>query len=58
MGAMGGAGRIPLSVITRYAEKNLFEDEQHLARMLWAMDDVYLEVLAERSKRNTTAPES
>ena len=51
MGAMGGAGRIPGSVIDLYAERNLFEDTDLLARMLWAMDDVFLAVMAERSKR-------
>jgi hypothetical protein len=53
MGAMGGAGRIPWSVIDRYAEKNLFDDTDQLARMLWAMDDVYLSWMAEQSKRRT-----
>jgi hypothetical protein len=55
MGAMGGAGRIPFSVIDRYAEKNLFEDTELLARMLWAMDDVFLTHLVEQSKRRTAS---
>jgi hypothetical protein len=55
MGAMGGAGRIPWSVIDRYAERNLFEDSDHLARMLWAMDGVYLEWMADEAKAKTAA---
>jgi hypothetical protein len=50
LGAMGGAGRIPGSLIENYAEKNQFEDAELLARMMWAMDDVYLEWLAEKQK--------
>jgi hypothetical protein len=47
---MGGAGRIPWSTVDQYAEKNQFDDAALLARMLWAMDDVYLEWLAEKQK--------
>jgi hypothetical protein len=50
LGAMGGAGRIPWSSIARYAAANLFEDAELLARMLWAMDAVYLEWLTEKQK--------
>lgn len=49
MGAMGGASRIPWSSIERYADSRGFDDEI-LARMCWAMDDVYLELLAEKQK--------
>jgi hypothetical protein len=48
---MGGAGRIPWSSIARYAADNLFEDPELLARMLWAMDAVYLEWLTEKQKQ-------
>lgn len=51
LGAMGGAGRIPWSSIERYAEKHLFDDAEILARMMWAMDGVYLEWLAEKQKK-------
>lgn len=50
MGAMGGAGRVPWSKIVEYAAKNLFDDEDVLSRMIWAMDDIYLEWLAEKQK--------
>jgi hypothetical protein len=50
LGAMGGAGRIPFGSIDRYASQNLFDDEIVLSRMLWAMDDVYLEWMAEKQK--------
>jgi hypothetical protein len=50
-GAMGGASRIPWSSIDDYAEKHLFEDSGILARMIWAMDDVYLEWLSEKQKK-------
>jgi hypothetical protein len=49
MGAMGGASRIPWSSIERYASSRGLDDEV-LARMCWAMDDVYLEWLAEKQK--------
>jgi hypothetical protein len=57
LGALGGAGRIPWSAIDRYAERNHFEDVDLLARMLWAMDDVYLAWVAEKAK-SKTKPES
>ena len=53
LGAMGGAGRIPFSKIQDYADRNGFEDADLLARMLWAMDDVYLPWLAEQIKSKT-----
>jgi hypothetical protein len=55
MGAMGGAGRIPWSVIDRYAERNLFDDSDHLARILLVMDDVYLTWLADEAKARSAA---
>ena len=58
MGAMGGAGRIPWSVIDRYAERNLFDDVDQLSRILWAMDDVYLEWMAEQAKARQSANKS
>lgn len=56
LGAMGGAGRIPYSVIERYAETHLFDDADQLARMLWAMDDVYLAWMAEQAKSKASDP--
>ncbi|HEX4302830.1 MAG TPA: hypothetical protein VHZ78_08550 [Rhizomicrobium sp.] len=50
--AMGGAGRIPWSSIERYAARNGVEDARLLARMLWAMDVVYLDWLADQVKRH------
>lgn len=49
-GSMGGASRIPWSSIERYAANRLFDDEDVLARMIWAMDEVYLEWLNEKQK--------
>lgn len=46
---MGGASRIPWSSIERYAISRGFDDEL-LSRMIWSMDDVYLEWLAEKQK--------
>lgn len=54
LGAMGGAGRIPLAAIRREAARLGFDDEDaedQLVRMLWKMDDVYLEWLDEEMKR-------
>jgi hypothetical protein len=56
-GAMGGAGRIPWSAIDRYADKSGFETD-HLSRMLWAMDVVFLEWLAEKQKTESTKPDA
>ena len=53
MGAMGGAGRIPLASIRRDAARFGFDDEdaeETLARMMWAMDDVYLAWLDEEQR--------
>lgn len=49
MGAMGGAARIPWTSIERYAATRGFDDDL-LARMMWAMDGVYLEWLNEKQK--------
>ncbi|MBN9022167.1 MAG: hypothetical protein J0H08_08760 [Rhizobiales bacterium] len=50
MGSMGGAGRIPRRSIRDYADDWDFADVDQLARMLWAMDDVYLKWLADEQK--------
>jgi hypothetical protein len=53
MGAMGGAGRIPLASIRRDATRFGFDGEdaeETFARMMWAMDDVYLAWLDERQR--------
>lgn len=50
LGAMGGAGNIPWSSIERYADGNAF-DADVLARMMWAMDDVFLAWLGEQQKK-------
>ncbi len=47
---MGGAGRIPWRSIRDYAYDFLFEDAGQLARMMWAMDDVYLRWLDDERK--------
>lgn len=47
---MGGAGRVPWSSIERYAENHHLEEPRVLARMIWAMDDVYLQWLSEKQK--------
>ena len=52
IGAMGGAGRIPWSSIARFAETHLFDDDVLLSRMMWGMDDVYLEWLTEKQKKS------
>lgn len=48
-GAMGGAGRIPWRSIRDHADDYWFDAEQ-LARLLWAMDGVYLDWLSDRQK--------
>lgn len=55
LGAMGGAGNIPWSSIERYASHDGF-DADVLARMMWAMDDVYLGWLADQMKKPTEKP--
>lgn len=50
MGAMGGASRIPWASIANYAENYGFQDEFVLSRLLWGMDEVFLEWLAEKQK--------
>lgn len=50
LGAMGGAGRIPWRSIRDHAADCGFADPEQLARMLWAMDGVYLKWLADEQK--------
>lgn len=49
-GAMGGASQIPWTAIVAYADRQGFHDPDRLARMLWAMDEVYLAWLNEKQK--------
>jgi len=54
-GAMGGAGRIPWSVIAGYVDRRFPRDlemTERYARILWSMDDIYLQWLAEQQKAN------
>jgi hypothetical protein len=56
MGAMGGAGRIPLASIRRDAARFGFDGEdaeETFARMMWAMDDVYLAWIDERQREGS-----
>lgn len=55
LGAMGGAGNIPWSSIERYARRDSF-DADVLARMMWAMDDVYLSWLSDQMNKQTEKP--
>lgn len=49
-GAMGGANRIPWASIESFAETAQFNDSFLLARMMWAMDEVFLPWLNEQQK--------
>lgn len=56
MGALGGAGRIPLASIRRDAVRYGFGDEdaeETFTRMMWAMDDVYLAWLDEKQRESS-----
>ena len=53
LGAVGGAGRIPLASIRRDAARFGFDGEdaeETFARMMWTMDDVYLAWLDEKQR--------